>query len=76
MSLFWIILQIILHGMIQNRDTVVVKDDKDSSIVIMKNSDYVTKLDTMIDDSIMKDFYIETTDSRWKGSILIPGISV
>ena len=62
--------------MIQNRDTVVVKDDKDSSIVIMKNSDYVTKLDTMIDDSIMKDFYIETTDSRWKGSILIPGISV
>ena len=50
--------------MIQNRDTVVVKDDKDSSIVIMKNSDYVTKLDTMIDGSIMKDFYIETTDSR------------
>ena len=62
--------------MIQNRDTVVVKDDKDSSIVIMKNSDYVTKLDTMIDDSIMKDFYIETTDSRWKRSIVIPGISV
>ena len=62
--------------MIQNRDTVVVKDDKDSSVVIMKNSDYVTKLDTMIDGSIMKDFYIETTNSRWKRSIVIPGISV
>ena len=34
---------------------VVVKDDKESSsVVIMKKSDYVTKLDTMIDDGIMR----------------------
>ena len=37
-----------LHGMIQNKDIVVVKGDKDSSVVKMKKSDYVTKLDTMI----------------------------
>ena len=54
-----------LRGMIQNKDIAVVKDEKDSSVVIMKKSDYVTKLDTMIDDGIMKStdfrtFYIET----------------
>ena len=32
----------------------------------MKESDYVTKLDTMIDDSIMKDTYVETTDNTLK----------
>ena len=42
------------RGMIKNKDIVVVKGDKDSSVVIMKKSDYVTKLDTMIDDGIMK----------------------
>ena len=47
--------------MIQNKDIVIVKGDKDSSVVIMKKSDYVTKLDTMIDDGIMKDTYVETT---------------
>ena len=40
--------------MIQNKDIVVGKGDKGSSVVIMKKSDYVTKLDTMIDDGIMK----------------------
>ena len=51
-----------LRGMIQNKN-VVVKGDKDSSVVIMKKSDYVTKLDTMIDEGIMKGAYVETTDS-------------
>ena len=31
-----------LHGMIQNRDIVVVKGDKDSKVVIIKKSDHVT----------------------------------
>ena len=52
--------------MIQNKDIVVVKGDKDSSVVIMKKSAYVTKLDTMIDDIIMKDTYVETTDNVLK----------
>ena len=43
-----------LRGMIQKKDIVVVKGDKDSSVVIMKKSDYVTKLGTMIDDIIIK----------------------
>ena len=55
-----------LRGMIQNKDIVVVKGDKDSSVVIMKKSDYVTKLDTMIDDGIMEGTYIETTDITLK----------
>ena len=32
----------------------------------MKKSDYVTKLDTMIDDGIMKGTYVETTDNTLK----------
>ena len=55
-----------LRGMIQNKDIVVVKGDKDSSVVIMKKSDYVTKLDTMINHDIMKDTYVETTDNTLK----------
>ena len=45
--------------MIQNKDIAVVKGDKDLSVVIMKKSDYVTKLNTMIDDGIMKGTYLE-----------------
>ena len=52
--------------MIQNKDIVVVKGDKDSSVVIMKKSDYVTKLDTMIDDGIVKGTYLETTGNTLK----------
>ena len=52
--------------MIQNKDMLVVKGDKDSSAVRMKRSDYVTKLDTMIDDGIMKGTYVETTGNTLK----------
>ena len=55
-----------LRGMIQNKEIVVVKGDKDCSVDIMKKSDYVTKLDTMIDDGIMKGTYVETTDNTLK----------
>ena len=55
-----------LHGLIQNKDIVVLKGDKVSGVVIMKKSDYVTKLDTMIDDGIMKGTYVETTDNTLK----------
>ena len=52
--------------MIQNKDFVPVKGNKDFSVVIMKKSDYVTKLDAMIDDGIMKSTYVETTDNTLK----------
>ena len=45
---------------------VVVKDDKDSSVVIMKKSDCETELDIMIDDGSMKGTYVETTDHTLK----------
>ena len=35
--------------MIQNEDVAVVKDEKDSSTVIMKKSDHAVKLCTMTD---------------------------
>ena len=53
-----------LRHMIQTKDIVVVKGDKDSSIVTTKGSDFVTWLDTMINDDIMNSTYIETTNSR------------
>ena len=53
-----------LRDMIQNKDIVVVKGD--FSVVIMKKSDYVTKLDAMINHDIMKDTYVETTDNTLK----------
>ena len=65
-----------LCGMIQNKDIVVVKGDEDSSVVTMKQSDYVTKLGTMIDDGIMKGTYIETTDNMLKKTIVISGLSI
>ena len=52
--------------MIQNKDLAVVKGNKDSSVIIMKKSDYITKLDTMIDDGVMQGTYVETTDNTLK----------
>ena len=49
------------RGMIQNKDILDAKGDKDSSIVIMEKSACVTKLDNMIDDGIMKGTYKQTT---------------
>ena len=53
-------------GMIQNKDIAVVKGDKDSSVVITKKLDYVTKLDTTNNYAIMKGTNIETTDNILK----------
>ena len=53
-----------LRGMIQNKDSAVAKGDQDSGVVIMKKSDYVTKLDTMIDGVIMKGTYWKLLATR------------
>ena len=55
-----------LRSMILNKGIAVVKGDKDSSVVIMKKSHYVSKLDTMIDDGVMKGTYLETNDNTIK----------
>ena len=58
-----------LRGMIQKKDIVVVKGDKDSSVVITKKyvtNIHVIKLDPMTDGGIMKGTYVETTDCTLK----------
>ena len=52
-----------LRGVIQIKDIVVVKGDKDSSAVIRKKSDYLTKLDTMVNGGIMKGTSVEINDN-------------
>ena len=53
-------------GTTQNKDIVVVKGDKVSGVVIMKKSNYVTKLHTSIDAGIMKGPNVKTTDNMLK----------
>ena len=50
----------------KKKDIVNVKFDKDSSIVIMRKSHYLNKLDTVIDGGIITGTCIETTDNRLK----------
>ena len=40
-----------VRGMVQNKDIAVVKGDKDFNVVIIKKSDYVTKLDDIFEQS-------------------------
>ena len=49
--------------MIQNTHTIVVKVTKILVQVSQKKIIYVTKLDTMVDDGIIKDTYKETTNN-------------
>lgn len=42
-----------LHGLIQNKDSAVVKDGKDSSKAIMKKSNHVSQLQTVIHGGII-----------------------
>ena len=37
-----------------NKDIVILKGDKDSSISLMNRSDYIEKLKVMIDDGIKR----------------------
>ena len=52
-----------IYHNLRDKDIIVVKGDKGFSIVTAKRSDYVTQLDAMINDGVMKGTYIETTDN-------------
>ena len=52
-----------LSDMIQTKNIVVTKGEKDSNIVTMKRSDYVTPLDSVINDGIVKGTCIENIDN-------------
>ena len=46
-----------------NKDIVILKGNKDSSIALMHRSDYIEKIEVIIDDGIRKGIYEVTTDS-------------
>ena len=54
------------NNIIQNKGKVVVQDDKDWRVVNMKKSDYITQLNTLIAQSIMKGTYIVTAVNKLK----------
>ena len=55
---------------------MVVIDDKDSSVVIMKKSDCETELDIMIDDGSMKGTLCRNYWPHVKRTIAISGLSI
>ena len=52
-----------LKTLIHNKDAVILKGDKDSSVVIMNTNGYITKIETMIEEGIKNRIYAETDDT-------------
>ena len=52
-----------LKTLINNKDVVILKGDKDSSIVIMNKTDYIKKIETMIEEGIKNGTDAETDDT-------------
>ena len=52
-----------LKTLIHNKDVVILKGDKDSSIVIMIKTDYITKIETMIEEGIKNGTYEKADDT-------------
>ena len=48
---------------IHNKGVVILKGDKDSSIVTMNKADYIKKMETMIEDGIKNRTYAESGDT-------------
>ena len=55
-----------LKRLINDKNTVVVKGDKDSSVVIMNKGDYTSKLQNMIDEGVINGTYILSEDQTFK----------
>ena len=51
-----------LKNLIRKNDTVILRGDKDSSVVIMNRSDYIKKLEGMIEEGVKKGTYKKTED--------------
>ena len=52
-----------LKTLICNKDVVILKGDKDSSIVIMNKTDCITKIETMTEEGIKNGTYEEADDT-------------
>ena len=55
-----------LKSLIKNENVVVIPGDKDSCVVIMNKTDYVQKLQNMIDEGIEKGVYANSSDNTLK----------
>ena len=53
-----------LKTLTPNKDVVILKGDKDSSIAIMNKTDYITKIEKMIEEGIKNRTYVETDDTK------------
>ena len=52
-----------LESLVQDENLVILQGDKDSSVVIMDKSDYIQKLENMIEEGINKGTYERTDDT-------------
>ena len=52
-----------LKNLIRKSDIVILRGDKDSSVVIMNRSDYIEKLEGMIEEGVKKGTYKKTEDT-------------
>ena len=52
-----------LKTLINNKDAVILRSDKDLSIVIMNRTDYITKMEAMIEEEVKNGTYPETDDT-------------
>ena len=52
-----------LRHLINDQDICIVSADKDSCVVILKRTDYINKLETMINKSIESGTYVECEDT-------------
>ena len=55
-----------LKNLIQEKGVIVMKGDKDSSVVILNKTDYIEKLENMVKEGIDKRTYTLTEDNTVK----------
>lgn len=59
-------IKLIITSLVWYKNIQVVKGIKNSNVVIIKKSDYVNELETVINDGVIKENYVETTDNTLK----------
>ena len=58
-----------LNRLRKHKQIVVLSADKEPIMVILNKTDYVNKVNPMIDEGISKDKYVETVDTTHKDNI-------
>ena len=70
--------KILVKNLIWKSDIVILRGDKDSSVVIMSRSDYIQKLEGAIEEGVKKSTYKKTEDTTLQDlkKIFCIGISI